>query len=186
MQVLRAAGYRRVPWKNGGGTTAEIAVFPADATIADFDWRISMADVASDGPFSAFENVDRTLTVLDGEGIELSVEGSDPVELRQHSAPYSFAGDAPTTARLLGGRMTDLNVMARRGKASCSVKRQPSGPVEAASTGVTLVFALNPCTTDGQELLGPKDCAFLEPGDVLELDLDKDTSVLIIHVLGVG
>lgn len=183
MKILRASDYKRMPWKNGKGETAEIAVFPADASIDGFDCRISMAAVIEDGPFSAFENVDRTLVVLNGEGIELSVEGSEPVELRQNSPPHSFAGDAPTTARLLGGGITDLNVMARRGKAACSVERQVAGPVAAASTGITLVFALHPCRLDGQDILAPTDCVFLEPGEALALTRDEDASVLVIRVI---
>ncbi|MBM7325185.1 HutD family protein, partial [Agrobacterium sp. S2] len=49
-----------MPWKNGGGVTTEIIVHPAKASMADFDWRISMANVAQDGPFSIFPGVDRT------------------------------------------------------------------------------------------------------------------------------
>ena len=186
MKILRASDYKRMPWKNGKGETAEIAVFPADASIDGFDCRISMAAVVEDGAFSTFENVDRTLVVLEGEGIELSVDGSDPVELRQNSAPHSFAADAPTTARLLGGRITDLNVMVRRGRATCSVTRRSSGPVEAAGTGVTLVFALASCTRDGLECLAPMDCALLGPGDRLDLDRSVDGSLMVVHVLGTG
>ena len=58
----------RVPWKNGGGTTAEVAVHPPGAGLDDFDWRISMADVAVDGPFSRFPGVDRTLVLAEGRG----------------------------------------------------------------------------------------------------------------------
>jgi uncharacterized protein len=75
MEVRRHQDYRRMPWKNGGGETAEIAVFPEGATLDDFDWRISMATVSADGPFSLFPGVDRTLSVLEGDGpiIDLNV-----------------------------------------------------------------------------------------------------------------
>ncbi|MES5098558.1 HutD family protein [Agrobacterium sp. BA1120] len=182
MKILRASDYKRMPWKNGKGETVEIAVFPSNASLDDFDWRISMAAVVEDGAFSTFENVDRTLIVLDGEGILLSVEGSDPVELQPDSPPHSFAADAPTTAMLLGGPITDLNIMTRRGKATCSVTRQPSGPVEAVNIGVTLVFALNACKKDGLEFLAPTDCLLLTAGGLLELDRDDSASTLVIHL----
>lgn len=54
MKSLHARDYKRMPWKNGGGETVEIAIFPADASVETFEWRISMATVANDGPFSIF------------------------------------------------------------------------------------------------------------------------------------
>ena len=115
MTILRLTDYKRMPWKNGGGETLEIAVFPTDASVGNFDWRISMATVATDGPFSLFPNIDRTLTIIDGDAMELSVEGRPTVLLDQSTDPYEFAGDAPTAGRLRDGPIADLNVMVRRG-----------------------------------------------------------------------
>ncbi|NTF09517.1 HutD family protein [Agrobacterium rubi] len=182
MKILRASDYKRMSWKNGKGETAEIAVFPADASIDDFDCRISMASVVEDGAFSTFENVDRTLVVLSGEGITLSVDGSEAVELRPDSEPHSFAADAPTKATLLGGPITDLNIMTRRGTSDCQVRRQISGPVAASGRGVTLVFALDSCTKDGLQLLASTDCVMLEPGEALVLDRDENASVIVIDM----
>ena len=61
MRILRAPDYRVMPWKNGGGTTTEVAVSPEGAGLDHFDWRISMARVEQDGPFSTFPGIDRTL-----------------------------------------------------------------------------------------------------------------------------
>ncbi len=116
MRLIRSSSYIRQPWKNGLGETIEIAASPKGATTAEFDWRVSMAKVEADGPFSAFPGIDRTLTVLDGQGIELSVEGFDPATITER--PHSFPGDAPTSAKLLDGSITDLNVMTRRGSFS--------------------------------------------------------------------
>lgn len=113
-RVIRAAEGRRMPWKNGGGETVELLAHPAGAGLDGFDWRVSMARVAVDGPFSAFPGVDRTLTVLDGEGLELALAGRDPVRLTPASPPFPFAADVPCAGRLLGGPVTDLNVMTRR------------------------------------------------------------------------
>ena len=70
MRLLPAAGHRRMPWKNGGGETVEIAISPADAGLDGFDWRLSMATVATDGPFSVFPGIDRSLAVIRGAGIQ--------------------------------------------------------------------------------------------------------------------
>ena len=111
-----------MPWKNGGGETIEIAVFPEEASLDTFDWRISMASVASDGPFSEFANIDRTLSVLAGEGIALKI-GRMTYTLTQETPPFAFAGDAPTYGTLVSGPITDLNVMTRRGVCAHSVER---------------------------------------------------------------
>ncbi len=81
LTILKAENHRRMPWKNGGGVTVEIAIHPQGASVDDFDWRVSMATVASDGPFSVFPGIDRTLSVLEGDGILLDVEG------RKRSSP---------------------------------------------------------------------------------------------------
>lgn len=54
MKIIRASEYKTMPWKNGGGVTVEIAIHPPGASVNAFDWRISMATVAQDGPFSSF------------------------------------------------------------------------------------------------------------------------------------
>lgn len=121
MRLIRQNRYRRQPWKNGGGETIEIAVSPPEATTDDFNWRVSMARVETDGPFSVFPGIDRTLMVIDGDGIELDVEGYGLTTLTD--APHAFPGDRPTNARLLGGAITDLNVMTRRGVVAHRVSR---------------------------------------------------------------
>ena len=73
MRIIRASDCKTTPWKNGGGSTTEIAIGPAGASLEDFDWRISMARVASDGPFSDFPGIDRTLAVIKGSGLVLTI-----------------------------------------------------------------------------------------------------------------
>ena len=114
-RVIRSEDLVRVPWKNGGGTTAELAAFPEGAHFETFGWRISMADVASDGPFSVFPGIDRTLIVVEGNGIELDVEGI-AYPLNTANPKLSFSGDDITSGRLLSDPIRDLNVMTRRGQ----------------------------------------------------------------------
>lgn len=53
VKVLRAEGYPRMPWKNGGGSTEEIAR-DAGAGLDGFGWRLSIADITESGGFSTF------------------------------------------------------------------------------------------------------------------------------------
>ncbi|KOF17797.1 HutD-family protein [Ensifer adhaerens] len=123
MKLLPASGHKRMPWKNGGGETIEISVFPESASLSEFDWRVSMATVASDGPFSAFPGIDRTLSILEGNGMTLLIDGRDPARLTEVDAPLAFPADVATSASLIDGTIVDLNVMTRRGKLTHHVRR---------------------------------------------------------------
>ena len=123
MRIIRAADCKTMPWKNGGGTTTEIAVSPEGASLSDFDWRVSMAQVGADGPFSSFPGLDRTLCVLTGEGIRLAFGDGEAVTLDAASAPFAFAADRAVTGVLVDGPISDLNVMSRRGAWTHSVER---------------------------------------------------------------
>lgn len=158
MQWLKAADYRRTPWKNGGGVTAEIAVFPAGAGLDDFGWRLSMAEVAVDGPFSAFPHIDRTLTVLSGR---MALNGHT---LGPDDPPFSFDGGLAVNANLLDGPVTDLNVMTRQGHFHHHVKRRvlQAGEQLAAGDGPLFAFALD----DGVAGLARLDALALAAGEM--------------------
>ena len=111
-----------MPWKNGGGTTREIAAWPPAAGLDAFDWRLSIADIAADGPFSAFPGIDRQIVLLDGDGVRLRArDGSFDHRLATVGEPFAFAGEATVEATLLGGPTRDFNVMTRRGRCRACV-----------------------------------------------------------------
>ena len=114
IRFLPASARTAVPWKNGGGVTREIAAWPEGAGMDDFAWRVSLAEVAADGPFSAFPDVDRTLTVVEGAGMDLTV-GGERWLVNTRYVPRDFRGDLPTDCRLLDGPVVNLNVMWRKG-----------------------------------------------------------------------
>ncbi|MFJ6754862.1 HutD family protein [Streptomyces sp. NPDC091273] len=113
LRLLRAADRGATPWKNGGGVTREIAARPEGAGTGDFAWRVSLAEVAADGPFSSFPGVDRILTLAEGAGMDLAVAGVRHL-VDERFAPRDFAGDEPTDCRLLDGPVVNFNVMYRR------------------------------------------------------------------------
>lgn len=112
-----------MPWKNGGGVTTEIAVFPEGASLSDFDWRISTAHVGQDGPFSSFPGIDRTLAVLAGGGIRLAFADGEAATLARGSPPFAFGADRAVTGALVAGPIDDLNIMSRRGRWHHEVRR---------------------------------------------------------------
>jgi uncharacterized protein len=100
-----------------------------------------VAPVTVDAPFSLFAGVDRTLAVLEGEGIVLSVEGQPAVDLTRASAPYAFAADRRCSARLVSGPILDLNMMTRRGRFTHRLERAGSGLSATGSYAApTIVF----------------------------------------------
>ena len=103
-------------WKNGGGVTREIVREPAGASLDDFDWRVSVADIAAAGPFSRFVGIDRHLLLLEGDGVNLtSVEAGLDVNLLADDTVLAFSGDVDMGSQLLGGAVRDFNVMTKRG-----------------------------------------------------------------------
>jgi hypothetical protein len=160
MRLLRAVDRIATPWKNGGGVTCEILAWPEGAGFEDFDWRVSMAEVAASGPFSRFAEVDRVLVVLDGR-LRLTVEGLPSFDLSLDSPPAAFPGDAPAYAELLEGPVLDLNLMTRRGRALARLERLDHGQLEG---GPALAIALEAGTV-GAVALSVHDAVLLKVGD---------------------
>jgi len=113
MELLAPESMRRMPWKNGGGVTTEIAIAPAGATLDTFDWRVSAAQVDAPGPFSRFDGIDRTLAVTAGGNLTLQRAGGERVSLAPGGHPVSFPGEAEIHATL-DAPLHDFNVMTRR------------------------------------------------------------------------
>jgi environmental stress-induced protein Ves len=97
-------------WKNGGGLTRELLRWPAAAPDSDWRLRLSVAEIARDGPFSPFPGVRRWFVVLAGAGVVLSLPGGERV-LRPGDSPLCFDGAAAPGCRLLAGPTSDLNLM---------------------------------------------------------------------------
>ncbi len=134
MELLRFDNLVAVPWRNGGGLTRELAIHLDGEIHPEFLWRVSMATVAGPGPFSRFDGIDRTIAVLQGEGIVLA-SGEGETVLRRNSAPYSFAGETLIDASVVSGETTDLNVMTRRGHFAHVMKRLVIGEPLAIEVG---------------------------------------------------
>lgn len=177
MKLIRASDCLTTPWKNGGGSTTEIAAEPSGASLDAFDWRISMASVAADGPFSEFPDIDRTLAVVGGKGLMLTIGGNTAVSLERGSLPISFDGEVPTSARLTEGEITDLNVMTRRGRFGHQLRRiQTSMSCELAGSDIAVVLSFNGSAT----LISEQDAATLDHADAAILTGMREGSFRIV------
>lgn len=150
-----------VPWKNGGGTTREIACSPHGATMADFDWRVSVADVNSDGAFSHFENIERTIVLLDGAGMNLAhPSGAIVHALTTPLAPFTFAGETPFVAKIVNGACQDFNVMTRRGAYAATVEVVTENRLLSIAQNGVLLATRGRWTFQGNELNEGECCVW--------------------------
>jgi uncharacterized protein len=176
MRLLPARNRVAQPWKNGGGITREVAAWPEGADFDTFDWRVSIAEVASAEPFSRFEGIDRTLAVLQGR-MRLTFP-ERVLELDSASAPLAFPGEVPCEGEPLGGAVIDLNLMVRRGKV-CGRMERVSGT--RAATGKTLVVAraATVLRIDGEtQSLAPLDAVLLDG----EVTFSLDTMAFVLRM----
>lgn len=107
-QMVSLAATPPQPWRNGGGATRELLAWP---TASDWHVRMSVAEVASAGPFSRFEGVERWFAVLEGDGVVLRIDGREQ-PLTRASEAFRFDGGAAVHCALPGGRTRDFNLMA--------------------------------------------------------------------------
>lgn len=106
MQILSRADFHTQPWKNGGGITHEVARADRDGALL---WRLSIAEVAADGPFSPFPGLSRVLTVTDGAGLWLDTPRGRITA--RPLRPVHFPGDLPVNCRRIDGGVTDFNLI---------------------------------------------------------------------------
>ena len=121
---LRRTDATILPWKNGRGETAQIALWPPHGEFGrgDFDWRLSRAAVVEDGAFSSFPGFDRALVIVEGQGLRLDHGGGEPPAVLRALSPYRFSGDDATTATLIDGPIRDCNLIWRRARVKAVVR----------------------------------------------------------------
>ena len=110
-------------WKNGGGVTRELLAWPSPT---EWVFRMSVAEVQADGPFSNFTGVQRWFAVLSGAGVRLRLGAQVPYEehaLTPASAPFCFDGELPVDCTLIDGATQDFNLMVRADQARAQMQR---------------------------------------------------------------
>ena len=186
--LLPRANQPVMPWANGGGSTRQVAIEPADGSLQrGFDWRVSCAHLGSDGPFSSLPGVDRSLWLLAGRGVRLVLDGRELV-LAERLQRVDFAGEATVTSHLLDGPCEDLNVMTNRARVAAAadvVALTPGAvlPLPAAPTWLVLVLDGACSLASGDVVLATGDALRGEHGDGAPPELRGRTAG---HALVVG
>ncbi|WZH52358.1 MAG: HutD family protein [Nocardioides alkalitolerans] len=119
-----------MPWRNGAGVTRELAADPGGA------WRVSVAAIEGPAPWSAFPDVDRVSCVVAGEGLALTVDGTEQSVRRGEVLAYR--GESVVLGRPLGGPVQNLNLVLARGRATGSMRVVDLASVEPGADDVLL------------------------------------------------
>ncbi|KEY58416.1 HutD family protein [Serratia sp. DD3] len=165
-------------WRNGGGETREITSQPPGETL--FDWRVSIATIAQDGPFSAFNGIDRIITLLEGDGVHLYSPGQIDHRLQRIGEPFAFSGDCPLEAKLLGGSSHDFNIMTRRGEHSAQVQPMVTTTELAPQHAGVLYILRGEWQLPDGSLLTPRQGCWWLPGDgPQQLTVQKNGSLVL-------
>lgn len=139
IELIRADQYTKMLWKNGAGFTLEIARSQGEA---DFEWRISMADVTTSGPFSLFPNKQRIISVLDGQGMVLHVDDLPAKTLNQGDI-FAFHGESQVQSELVDGAIRDLNLIYDPAKFHARFQWLNDAAEQAFISSADLIFIFN-------------------------------------------
>jgi environmental stress-induced protein Ves len=123
--VIPANEYRRERWRNGLGWTREIHAHPVTGDHGAWAWRLSIAEIEHDAPFSAFAGIDRELVLLSGNGLRLRFDDGEVRDLYPPHDRLRFAGERAVTGELLDGPTQDFNLMWRRDLLDSQLWRRP-------------------------------------------------------------
>lgn len=113
MRLIKSTEYRKMPWKNGLGETAEIDREPAGGS---YLWRLSQATIASNSPFSSFPGYDRWIAIWKGDGLFLNEDRLTPLQ------PFRFSGDVPVHCTLIGGEVIDVGLIFDRARVDAKME----------------------------------------------------------------
>jgi environmental stress-induced protein Ves len=164
LQVLRCDQVEPQAWRNGGGRTRELLVWPH---AHHWQLRISLADIDRDGPFSPYPGVDRWFAVVEGAGVRLQLPGGAK-SIDTDSAPLQFRGEDAPGCDLLDGPTRDLNLMVQRGHGHAAMQRDEPGVEFRPRAALRALFSADPVTLqiDGSDarVLAPFTLAWSDGG----------------------
>jgi environmental stress-induced protein Ves len=126
-RILPASGYQRVRWKNGAGWTSEILKVQGndDHDTNDWNWRLSIAEIDADAPFSAFPGVERELVLLSGNGLRVRFDDGSVHDLLPPHDKLRFDGERAAFGELIDGATRDFNLMWKPDRCSAQLWHRP-------------------------------------------------------------
>lgn len=200
VRIVAADAYRRVRWKNGLGWTSEIAqgrlCAPApdgeDASLmadGEWDWRLSIAEIDTDAPFSSFSGMDRTLVLIEGAGLRLEFDDGGCIALDAWMPRADFAGERGVIGRLPTSPVRVLNLMTRRGRLESHVETiavRPDAPVIRGSEYVTAILAMSGNLSvhagGATEILRASDTALIQSGPGGDVTTTGEGTAILVRL----
>jgi uncharacterized protein len=125
--------YRRTPWKNGGGTTVDIAG-------QDDLWRFGRTPITAPGPFSDYSGFDRLQVLVAGRGLVLETPDGE-IDVRQPFKPVRFKGETPIKSRLEAGPVDVVNLIGVRTSVRLALEVLKPGIRQTAEAGTHIAYA---------------------------------------------
>jgi len=174
--IYRPQDFIKLPWKNGLGYTTEL--LKESISEHEFAWRLSIAQVTRDGPFSNFDGYDRTLVLLKGEGMRLE-HGAQPAQVLGKPLDVArFSGKGPTTAQLHSGPIEDFNIMTRCG--ICSAKTHANADSSSFEGSTAASWLLIYASADSLSVsLGENEPLPVSDGHLLQVRITQSMSFKI-------
>ncbi len=127
--LLDPAFYRRVPWKNGGGVSVDVAWDPAES------WRFGRAPIVAPGPFSDYSGSERWQVLVAGRGLVLQTPDGE-IDVRQPFRPVSFAGET----KISSGPVEVVNLIGDRSCVQLGLSVLRAGDSQAVNRRRTIVY----------------------------------------------
>ncbi|EPF75986.1 HutD/Ves family protein [Acinetobacter rudis] len=176
IQILTSANYKTMPWKNGLGSTIELAR-DAGQDMQQFLWRISMADVSTNGPFSIFPDRQRLLSILEGEGLRLNFVQRGLQQTVKGLDVCAFSGEDVIESVLLDGPVRDFNLIYSAAHFSAQMKKF-NGDLTAIelNSGAEIILIYNhaqPITLELDQQYYP-----LNSGESLKVEKNSDIQLI--------
>jgi len=183
-KIYSPQSFQTLPWRNGLGSTVELLAETPNKN-EDFSWRLSIASVANDGPFSDFSGYDRTLLLLEGSGITLN-KPNGVFKVLNSSLDYAnFKGEDLIDATLHDGPIKDFNIMTLRSICTSSVTAidETSESLLNINADKLLVYSIKPVNIQ----IGLEASISLEANHLLQFNyyinntmtLDKTQAIVI-------
>lgn len=191
--LLMPSGFTRSPWKNGGGTTIDIAEANrpghAPGDWAGLLWRFGRTAILAPGPFSDLAGCDRAQVVVRGEGLVLDLPDGE-IDVRTPWSPVRFRGEDRITSRLEAGPVEVVNLIADRAQCDIELMVMGASSQRNCRRGTHILYAaggLASVAIDGKRHdLAPDHALQLDVSDGVELSHASGSGLLLASIFQSG
>jgi environmental stress-induced protein Ves len=188
IKKLTPSDYKVQKWKNGQGTTSQLAIYPEESQfpLDPFLWRISSARINASGAFSQFFGCERNLRIIEGGSLRLTSLVNSSTEtaqtLQKHQA-YQFKGEDQIYAELNGAEVIDYNIIWNREKVKVeNIWINSSRELNDFGNAVNTIF-VSSFGKASQLKIGDSEPHILSDWESLKIELNPSEGPISLSVL---